>query len=323
MKAASANAIDFLISFARSKAPYLLLLSICLCLVAIAHYFFEVYLYMRPCELCVYIRSAFLIVGLGAGMGGLSSALAIKARPTKTTSTLKPAKAKPIKTTSTLKPTIKLDEATNPLATAFYLLALGVMLYGVVLGIGYSDRLLDIQTTAQNLARVDKPIDPFSTPSSCKTTPTFAFGMPLQRLSPDFFMPKGPCDSSAPLIPPRTRLDALQSYLIGGGSEAHEVGMGETNGGSEASGAYKTSGASGSGKSEAGIYARGWYLVPSLGIISMARACEIAFYTMGIGILALYLGSILYAKRQGRTRLIVASTTPILLALVLLVADGV
>ncbi|MCR4942062.1 MAG: protein-disulfide oxidoreductase DsbI [Campylobacter sp.] len=38
---------------------------ICVLLVVIAHSFFQKYLYMPPCEQCVYIRVAFLIIAVG------------------------------------------------------------------------------------------------------------------------------------------------------------------------------------------------------------------------------------------------------------------
>ena len=47
------------------RAPWLLLAGLCLGLVALAHGLFQHYLFMRPCEQCVYIRFAFLVMTLG------------------------------------------------------------------------------------------------------------------------------------------------------------------------------------------------------------------------------------------------------------------
>lgn len=38
----------------------------CVALLSIAHYFFQLYLFMLPCEQCVYIRFAFMCIGIGA-----------------------------------------------------------------------------------------------------------------------------------------------------------------------------------------------------------------------------------------------------------------
>lgn len=52
------------------RAKILWLVAIfCLFLVVFAHEFFQKYLFMRPCEQCVYIRLDFLIIALGAFLG--------------------------------------------------------------------------------------------------------------------------------------------------------------------------------------------------------------------------------------------------------------
>ena len=52
-----------------SRAPWFYLALLCASLVVLAHGFFQNYLYMLPCEQCVYIRLAFLIMLLGAVLG--------------------------------------------------------------------------------------------------------------------------------------------------------------------------------------------------------------------------------------------------------------
>ena len=46
--------------------PWLLIIFLSCALVGIAHNVFQVWLYMKPCEQCVYIRFGFLVVALGA-----------------------------------------------------------------------------------------------------------------------------------------------------------------------------------------------------------------------------------------------------------------
>ena len=46
--------------------PWLLIIFLSCALVVIAHNVFHVWLYMKPCEQCVYIRFGFLVVALGA-----------------------------------------------------------------------------------------------------------------------------------------------------------------------------------------------------------------------------------------------------------------
>ena len=48
------------------RAPWLLIAALCCVLLFIAHGVFQVWLYMKPCEQCVYIRFAFLVIALGA-----------------------------------------------------------------------------------------------------------------------------------------------------------------------------------------------------------------------------------------------------------------
>lgn len=58
--------------FKESRALWLFLTLLTLIPVLIAHYFLQNYLYMRPCEQCVYIRFDMLLVSFGAFLGFLN-----------------------------------------------------------------------------------------------------------------------------------------------------------------------------------------------------------------------------------------------------------
>lgn len=47
------------------RALWILMILICLFLVAVAHYVFQDYGFMKPCEQCVYIRYAFIVMAIG------------------------------------------------------------------------------------------------------------------------------------------------------------------------------------------------------------------------------------------------------------------
>ena len=52
--------------------PWLLIIFLSCALVVIAHNVFQVWLYMKPCEQCGYIRVGFLVVALGALITGIN-----------------------------------------------------------------------------------------------------------------------------------------------------------------------------------------------------------------------------------------------------------
>ena len=45
--------------------PWIVIAALSCALVLVAHNVFQVWLYMKPCEQCVYIRYAFLVMALG------------------------------------------------------------------------------------------------------------------------------------------------------------------------------------------------------------------------------------------------------------------
>ena len=47
--------------------PWALIIFLSCALVVLAHNVFQVWLYMKPCEQCVYIRFGFLVIALGGG----------------------------------------------------------------------------------------------------------------------------------------------------------------------------------------------------------------------------------------------------------------
>ena len=49
-----------------TRWPWIVIAALSCALVLIAHNVFQVWLYMKPCEQCVYIRYAFLVMALGA-----------------------------------------------------------------------------------------------------------------------------------------------------------------------------------------------------------------------------------------------------------------
>lgn len=51
--------------FADSRLPWAILIVVSVGLVILAHSLFQNYVYMPPCEQCVYIRFAFLCMALG------------------------------------------------------------------------------------------------------------------------------------------------------------------------------------------------------------------------------------------------------------------
>ena len=57
--------ISKIASWQESRFPWLLMAFISIGLVVLAHLLFQNYIYMPPCEQCVYIRFAFLCMGLG------------------------------------------------------------------------------------------------------------------------------------------------------------------------------------------------------------------------------------------------------------------
>lgn len=61
-----ADAIGEIAHWSDMRWPWALIIFLSCALVVLAHNVFQVWLYMKPCEQCVYIRFGFLVVALGA-----------------------------------------------------------------------------------------------------------------------------------------------------------------------------------------------------------------------------------------------------------------
>ncbi|EEQ13721.1 protein-disulfide oxidoreductase [Yersinia frederiksenii ATCC 33641] len=164
-------------------------------LVIIAHSFFQIYLYMNPCEQCVYIRFAMLIMVFGS-----------------------------------------LIAAINPKNLLLKLFGVISCFYGAVTGLQYSIKLNRIHHAVHG---VD---DALFGVQGCSTDPSFPFGLPLAKWSPEWFKPTGDCGYDAPVVPLDAQLDSVQKWFI-----------------------------------DMYVQADGWYLIPSLKFINMAQACALAF----------------------------------------------
>ncbi len=57
---------DLLARLQSRRWPWVVIAFLSVALVIIAHNVFQVWLYMKPCEQCVYIRFGFLVIALGA-----------------------------------------------------------------------------------------------------------------------------------------------------------------------------------------------------------------------------------------------------------------
>lgn len=60
-----------------TRFPWLLMASVSVGLVLLAHSFFQKYLYMPPCEQCVYVRVAFLCMALGGIIAAINPKILI------------------------------------------------------------------------------------------------------------------------------------------------------------------------------------------------------------------------------------------------------
>ena len=61
-----ADAIGEIAHWSDMRWPWALIIFLFCALVVLAHNVFQVWLYMKPCEQCVYIRFGFLVIALGA-----------------------------------------------------------------------------------------------------------------------------------------------------------------------------------------------------------------------------------------------------------------
>lgn len=118
-----------------------------------------------------------------------------------------------------------------------YLGALGYIsvIYGGIYGILVALRLHKIRVSLETG-------DAFGV-SGCKMTPSFHFGLPLDKWWDEMFAPKVLCGFDAPMPPENADISAFAQYFIE-------------------------------------LYKDGWFLVPKYQFLDMAQCCIIAFATL-------------------------------------------
>ena len=146
-------------------------------LVVISHLFFQGYLFMQPCEQCVYIRYAFIIMGLGGIFLGFGYLLQ--------------------------------DERFSALCKV---LGFVVGLYGSIKGIVLSFLLLKVHR-ALNATEADFSMNIFGL-QGCSMEARFDFGLPLSEWFPSVFMPTGDCGQDFALPPSDIVLSPLRAYFV-------------------------------------------------------------------------------------------------------------
>ncbi len=170
-----------------------MLAAVSLSMLILAHSVFQVWLYMKPCEHCVYIRFAFFCLVFGGVIA-----------------------------------------AINPKNVIFKVIGYVLAFWGGIEGVNSSLKLDKIH----QVVRSDYPFGV----QGCSTDPTFAFGLPLDKWSPDWFKPTGDCGFDNPIVPDDVTLSGLQQFLVD-------------------------------------FYADGWYLWPASHFMNMAQVCLITFGT--------------------------------------------
>lgn len=237
-------------------------------LVGISHLFFQGYLFMQPCEQCVYIRFAFIVMGFGGIFLGISDCLAVqKSRHNMQKSH-----------------TFNKNNIAHKLSLISKMLGFVLGFYGSVRGIFFAWVLLKIHralndfdmdssesdSSQTNLSQTNlnkaesfadssdfkNPLEnnleanDFDLPNffglqGCSMQPSFDFDLPLDKWLPSVFAPTGDCGQDFALPPSDIALSHLQAYFVE-------------------------------------LYSQGWYLLPSVKFGSMAECCLLAF---GLGFL--------------------------------------
>ncbi len=183
--------IDTVANWQDARLLWLTMSGLSILLVVIAHSVFQHYVFMKPCEQCVYIRFAFLVMALGGFIA-----------------------------------------AINPKNVLLKIVGYIFGFYGIIQGILFSVKLDAIHAAAHG-------DNPFGV-QGCSTEPSFPFGLPLDKWSPDWFAPTGDCGFDNPIVPEGAILSPLQQWMVD-------------------------------------FYADGWYLIPSSHFMNMAQACLLAY----------------------------------------------
>lgn len=258
-------------------------------------HFLQEFLFMRPCEQCVYLRFAMCVMILGSIFGLLGEFLGRKAL---NLSILKSehlglnsqnlnAQNVEFSDLNENSPLLKAQNlhgdfkanfknqslSENPaknqvlnssqklglnFAKFLQILAFLMSFWGIYLGFKHAFLLNQIHAAL-------KSGDPFGV-SGCSQTPHFPLSLPLDKLAPSFFAPNGACGLDVPFVPEGADLSALQSLFLG------TLAQNFTD----------------------GLYSNGWYLVPSLEFINMATACALIF---GLFAVILVVKFVLFVRR--------------------------
>lgn len=159
----------------------------CFALVGISHLFFQNYLFMRPCEQCVYIRYAFVALGLGGVILGLG---------------------------------FQCKKKQNLASGVFFIakiLGFLVTFYASIRGIMYSAFLLQVHHAlnssdfAESSEMIEEAIFGLQ---GCSMKPRFDFGLPLDEWLPSVFAPTGDCGQDFALPPSDMVLAPLREYFV-------------------------------------------------------------------------------------------------------------
>lgn len=252
---------------------FILLLSIASLLYA---HFLQNYLFMRPCEQCVYLRFAMCVMVLGAIFGLFGDVISkkwlkfspqslnklnIQNKKTTTNSHKTPnLKSQNFQNSSqnsslnsqNLNPKNSYENSQNfrqiPRKNFSYfltkfcqILAILLSFFGIYLGFKHAFLLNKIHAALKNN-------NPFGV-SGCSQSPHFPLSLPLDELIPSFFAPNGACGMDAPFVPSKANLSTLQSLFLG----TFEQNFTD------------------------GLYSNGWYLVPKFEFLNMANACALIF----------------------------------------------
>ncbi|MGE4579807.1 MAG: protein-disulfide oxidoreductase DsbI [Desulfuromonadales bacterium] len=144
---------------------WLLMAGTSLFMVILAHSVFQIWLYMKPCEQCVYIRFAFFAMVIGGFVA-----------------------------------------AINPKNAVLKVIGYVFAIYGSIKGVLWSLKLNKIHHVAHS-------DDPFGV-QGCSTDPSFPFGLPLDKWSPEWFKPTGDCGFDNPIVPDGAVLSSMQQWLV-------------------------------------------------------------------------------------------------------------
>ncbi|MGX2971774.1 disulfide bond formation protein B [Helicobacter sp. T3_23-1059] len=177
-------------------------------LVGISHLFFQGYLFMQPCEQCVYIRYAFIVMGFGGIFLGVSDCLALR------------------KSSNNMQKSHTFNKNNIAHKLSFLSKILGFVLgfYGSVRGIFFAWVLLKIHRALNDFDMDSSEVDfsqenLFDLPNffglqGCSMQPSFDFGLPLDRWLPSVFAPTGDCGQDFALPPSDIALSYLQAYFV-------------------------------------------------------------------------------------------------------------